>query len=99
MSIATTTEAKPAAPAVETITVKVDGKAIAVPKTMLDPITGKPVATTMIQATSLAKIDHLLSLSGPLACCSRRVSPCFKCMLACQPARQSPSGCSRTLAL
>jgi NADH-quinone oxidoreductase subunit G len=57
MSNAATTEPKPAAPAVETITVKVDGKAIAVPKTMHDPITGKPVATTMIQATALAKID------------------------------------------
>jgi NADH-quinone oxidoreductase subunit G len=57
MSNATTTEPKPAAPAVETITVKVDGKAIAVPKTMPDPITGKPVATTMIQATNLAKVD------------------------------------------
>ena len=57
MSTAATTEPKPAAPAVETITVKVDGKAIAVPKTMPDPITGKPVATTMIQATALAKVD------------------------------------------
>ncbi len=57
MSNAATIEAKPAAPAVETITVKVDGKAIAVPKTMPDPITGKPVATTMIQATNLAKVD------------------------------------------
>jgi NADH-quinone oxidoreductase subunit G len=57
MSTAATIELKPAAPAVETITVKVDGKAITVPKTMPDPITGKPVATTMIQATALAKID------------------------------------------
>jgi NADH-quinone oxidoreductase subunit G len=57
MSNAATTEQKPAAPPVETITVKVDGKTIAVPKTMPDPITGKPVPTTMIQATSLAKID------------------------------------------
>ncbi len=57
MSTALTTEPKPAVPAVETITVKVDGKAIAVPKTMPDPVTGKPVATTMIQATHLAKVD------------------------------------------
>ena len=57
MSTAATTEPKPVAPAVETITVKVDGRAIAVPKTMPDPITGKPVATTMIQATALAKIE------------------------------------------
>lgn len=42
---------------VETMTVKVDGKAVVVPKTTPDPITGKPIPTTMIQATSLAKID------------------------------------------
>ncbi|HKQ40371.1 MAG TPA: molybdopterin-dependent oxidoreductase [Verrucomicrobiae bacterium] len=46
-----------AAPTVETLTVKVDGVAIAVPKTMPDPITGKPLATTMIQACALAKVD------------------------------------------
>src|SRR5882757_10059904 len=57
MSNAATTEAKPAAPAVETITVKVDGKAVVVPKTTPDPITGKPVQTTMIQACALAKTD------------------------------------------
>jgi NADH-quinone oxidoreductase subunit G len=57
MSVANTTEQKFAAPPVETITVKVDGKAIAVPKTTPDPVTGKPVPTTMIQATNLAKID------------------------------------------
>jgi NADH-quinone oxidoreductase subunit G len=44
-------------PAVETVTVKVDGKAVVVPKTTPDPITGKPVATTMIQACTLAKTD------------------------------------------
>ncbi len=57
MSTATTTEPKPAAPAVETITVKVDGKAVVVPKTMPDPITGKSIPTTMIQACAQAKID------------------------------------------
>ena len=45
------------APAVETITVKVDGKAVQVPKTIPDPITGKPTATTMIQACAMAKVD------------------------------------------
>jgi NADH-quinone oxidoreductase subunit G len=42
---------------VETITVKVDGVALAVPKTMPDPMTGKPIPTTMIQACALAKVD------------------------------------------
>jgi NADH-quinone oxidoreductase subunit G len=51
-------EVRPAvAPAVETITVKVDGKALQVPKTMPDPITGKATATTMIQACAMAKVD------------------------------------------
>ena len=53
----TTTEPKPVPPAVETFKVKVDGREIAVPKTMPDPLTGKPVATTMIQATALAKVE------------------------------------------
>jgi NADH-quinone oxidoreductase subunit G len=52
-----TIEAKPAPPPVETITVKVDGKSLAVPKTTPDPITGKPTPTTMIQACSLARVD------------------------------------------
>src|SRR5207244_2761208 len=48
----------PSAPkAVETIPVVVDGKALAVPKTTPDPMTGKPAATTMIQACSLAGVD------------------------------------------
>ena len=34
-----------------------DGKEIAVPKTMPDPLTGKPIPTTMIQACALAKVD------------------------------------------
>jgi NADH-quinone oxidoreductase subunit G len=57
MSSAVTTENKPAPPAVETIKVKVDGREIAVPKSMPDAMTGKPVPTTMIQACALAKID------------------------------------------
>ncbi|HEY4414499.1 MAG TPA: molybdopterin-dependent oxidoreductase [Verrucomicrobiae bacterium] len=57
MSAATTTETKPAAPVVEIIKVKVDGREIEVPKTMPDPITGKPVPTTMIQACEIAKQD------------------------------------------
>jgi NADH-quinone oxidoreductase subunit G len=57
MSTAATTENKPAAPALETIKVKVDGKEIAVPKTTPDPISGKPIPTTMIQACALATVD------------------------------------------
>ncbi len=54
MSTATNPEIKPAPPAVETIAIKVDGKSISVPKTTPDPISGKPVPTTMIQACNLA---------------------------------------------
>jgi NADH-quinone oxidoreductase subunit G len=57
MSATIPTEQKPATSAVETITVKVDGKPVVVPKSTPDPITGKPLQTTMIQACALAKTD------------------------------------------
>ena len=58
MSNGAQTEARPAAPpVVETITVKVDGKAVQVPKTMPDPLSGRPTPTTMIQACAMAKVD------------------------------------------
>jgi NADH-quinone oxidoreductase subunit G len=58
MSNAATTENKPAAPpAVETVPVKVDGQTVQVPKTTPDPLTGKPIPTTMLQACAQAKID------------------------------------------
>jgi len=57
MTTAATTETKPAPPSVETIKVKVDGKEIAVPKTTPDPLTGKPIPTTMIQACALVNVD------------------------------------------
>jgi NADH-quinone oxidoreductase subunit G len=57
MSAAPTTEAKPAPPPVETVTIKVDGKSLAVPKTTPDPLSGKPIPTTMIQACAQAKVD------------------------------------------
>jgi len=61
MSNAAPTEAKPTtaatAPPIEKIKVKVDGREIEVPKTMPDPMTGRQIPTTMIQATSLAKVD------------------------------------------
>lgn len=57
MSNPSSNEAKPAPPPVETLTVKVDGKTVAVPKTMPDPLTGKQIPTNMIQACNLAKVD------------------------------------------
>lgn len=54
MSTAAPTEAKPAT---ETMKVTVDGRTIDVPKTMPDPLTGKPIPTTMIQACNLAKVE------------------------------------------
>ena len=56
MSTAPTTETKPAAPAIDKIKVKVDGREIEVPKLMAD-WTGKLTPTTMIQACELAKTD------------------------------------------
>jgi NADH-quinone oxidoreductase subunit G len=44
-------------PAVETVTVKVDGVALQVPKTHPDPMTGKPIPTTMLQACAQVKVD------------------------------------------
>ena len=57
MSTASTTEAKPTPPPVEKIKVKVDGREVEVPRTSPDPLTGKPVPTTMIQACNVAKVD------------------------------------------
>ena len=57
MSSITTIEPKPAPAPVEKIKVKVDGREVEVPKTMPDPLTGKPVPTTMIQACNVGKVD------------------------------------------
>ena len=57
MSTVATTETKAAPTAIEKIKVKVDGREIEVPKTMPEPISGKPVPTTMIQACELARTD------------------------------------------
>jgi NADH-quinone oxidoreductase subunit G len=56
MSAATTTENKPA-PAIEKIKVKVDGREIEVPKMTPDPISGKPIPTTMIQACDQINVE------------------------------------------
>jgi len=45
-----TTEAKPAPPPDDSIRVRVNGIDVEVPKTTPDPVSGKPVPTTMIQA-------------------------------------------------
>ncbi|HTG43621.1 MAG TPA: molybdopterin-dependent oxidoreductase [Verrucomicrobiae bacterium] len=44
-------------PAVEMVTVKIDGQSVSVPKTTPDPLTGKPIPTTMIQACNRVKVD------------------------------------------
>jgi len=56
MSTAATTETKPAAPAIEKIKVKVDGRELEVPRLTAD-WSGKPVPTTMIQACELARTE------------------------------------------
>jgi NADH-quinone oxidoreductase subunit G len=47
----------PAVPPVEMITVKIDGVPVSVPKTTPDPLSGKPIPTTMIQACNAVKVD------------------------------------------
>jgi NADH-quinone oxidoreductase subunit G len=55
--VTTATETKPTAQTSEFTKVKVDGREIVVPKTMPDPLSGKAIPTTMIQACTLAKVD------------------------------------------
>jgi NADH-quinone oxidoreductase subunit G len=57
MSTATSTEPKPAPPPSDKLKVRVNGKEVEVPKTMPDPLTGKPLPTTMIQACAVANVD------------------------------------------
>jgi NADH-quinone oxidoreductase subunit G len=56
MSNTATTETAPA-PVIEKIKVKVDGREIEVPKTTPDPISGKQIPTTMIQAAAMINVD------------------------------------------
>ncbi len=51
------TETKPAPAPVEKIKVRVDGKEVEVPKTTPDPLSGRPLPTTMIQACNAARVD------------------------------------------
>ena len=57
MSSAATELPKPATPPIDKIKVRVNGKEVEAPKTMPDPVTGKPLPTTMIQACALAQVD------------------------------------------
>ena len=57
MSTAVTTETKPAAPPIEKVKVRVDGKEVEVPRMTPDPISGKPLPTSMIQACAVANVD------------------------------------------
>jgi NADH-quinone oxidoreductase subunit G len=57
MSTVPATEIKPAPPASDKLKVRVNGKEVQVPKTMPDPLTGKPLPTTMIQACAAANVD------------------------------------------
>src|SRR3989475_3199033 len=50
-------ETKFAPTPVDKIKVRVDGQEVEVPKTTPDPISGKPLPTTMIQACAAAKVD------------------------------------------
>lgn len=56
MAAASPVETKPTPP-IEKIKVKVDGRELEVPKTVPDPISGKPLPTTMIQACAIANVD------------------------------------------
>ncbi|HZL42726.1 MAG TPA: 2Fe-2S iron-sulfur cluster-binding protein, partial [Verrucomicrobiae bacterium] len=58
MAEATTTQkAATPAPPVQMLRVKVDGCEVEMPRTSPDPVSGKPIPTTMIQACAAAKID------------------------------------------
>jgi NADH-quinone oxidoreductase subunit G len=57
MSLISTTKTNATPATVELIKVKVDGKEVAVPRTTPDPISGKPLPTTMIQACAAAQVD------------------------------------------
>ncbi|MGA3162906.1 MAG: molybdopterin-dependent oxidoreductase [Verrucomicrobiota bacterium] len=52
----TTQETTKPAPPVDKIKIKVDGREVEVPKTMPDPVSGKPIPTTMIQACESAGV-------------------------------------------
>ena len=76
MSNAPIPDTKPAPAPIEMIKVKVNGQEVEVPRTMPDPMTGKPVLTTMMQAcfATGAEVPHYcyhpkLPISGNCRMC------------------------------
>src|SRR3954463_13255503 len=57
MSTTDQTRSSPVTPPVEKIKVKVDGKEVEVPRTTPDPLSARPIPTTMIQACAQAQVD------------------------------------------
>ncbi|MFM1941963.1 MAG: NADH-quinone oxidoreductase subunit [Verrucomicrobiota bacterium] len=51
------TDNKPTAAPADTFTVKVNGREVTVPRTTPDPVSGRPLPTTMIQACEAAGVD------------------------------------------
>ena len=76
MSTAATTQTQPAPPPVDKIKVRVNGKEVEVPRTMPDPVTGKPVPTTMIQACVAAGVDGAALLLSSRSCRSPAIAAC-----------------------
>jgi hypothetical protein len=68
----------------ELIKVKVDGKEFAAPKTMPDPLSGKPLPTTMIQACAIARVDV------PHYCYHPRLPVAGNCRM-CRPSGRTAS--------
>src|SRR5436305_13542363 len=52
-----TSDPRPALASIELMRVKVDGREVEVPKTTPDPLSSKPIPTTMIQACAIANVD------------------------------------------
>jgi NADH-quinone oxidoreductase subunit G len=51
------TDTKPTAAPVDTFTVKVNGREVTIPRSTPDPVSGRPLPTTMIQACEAAGVD------------------------------------------
>src|SRR6266853_1116606 len=57
MGTTSTPSQSPRVPAVEKIKLRVDGRDIEAPRTLPDPVSGKPMPITMIQACALAGVE------------------------------------------
>src|SRR3974377_110869 len=87
MSGTATTENKTSPPAVDKIRVKVDGKEVEVPKTMPDPVSGKPLPTTMIQACAAARVAVPHYCYHPKL---PRAGNCLMCLVDLAPPAMGP---------